>query len=163
MNTCGTLRRKSIKRRPEHQRLAAKWRTLIRSGVRRYRWSHRNSPRAPTEPNSRGDAPPQELMLINDGNRQQRHCARGATMRRDRPTRLTQRKGGGHAQDIARERQQSPPHKRTRTPPRRSEGWNEWATLTGPTTEEQMRDRCRTPEGEGPSREARTLADSLPQ
>ena len=32
-----------------------------RSGVRRYRWSHRNSPRAPTEPNARGDAPPQKL------------------------------------------------------------------------------------------------------
>ena len=28
-------------------------------------------------------------------------------MRRDRPTRPTQRKGGGYAQDIARERQQS--------------------------------------------------------
>ena len=31
-------------------------------------------------------------------------------MRRDLTTRLTQRNGGGHAQDIARERQQSPPH-----------------------------------------------------
>ena len=39
--------------------------------------------------------------------------------------RPTQRNGGGHAQDIARERQQSPPQKRTRPPPRRSEGWNE--------------------------------------
>ena len=44
-------------------------------------------------------------------------------MRQDRPTRPTQRKGGGHAQDIARERQQSPPQKRTRPPPRRSKGW----------------------------------------
>ena len=84
-------------------------------------------------------------------------------MRRDRPKRPTQRKGGGHAQDIAREHQQSPPHKRIRTPPRRSEGWNEGATPTGPPTEEQTRDRRRTPEGEGPSREGRTLADSLPQ
>ena len=163
MNTCGTSHRKSIKHRPEHQRLTAKWRRLTRSGGRRYRWSHSKPPRAPTEPNLRGDAPPQELTLINDGNRQQRHCARGATMRRDRPTRPRQRKGGGHAQDIARERQQSSPHKRTRTPPRRSEGWNERATPTGPLTEEQTRDRCRTPEEEGPSREARTLADSLPQ
>ena len=57
----------------------------------------------------------------NDGNRQRRHGARGATMRRDRPTRPTQRKGGGHAQDIARARQQSPPQKRTRPPPGRSE------------------------------------------
>ena len=72
-----------------------------------------------------GRRPPQELTLTNDGNRQQRHCVRGDTMRRDRPTRPTQRKGGGHAQDIARERQQSSPHKQTRTPPRRSEGWNE--------------------------------------
>ena len=125
MNTCGTSRRKSRKHRPEHQWLMAKRRRLTRSGVRRYRWSHRKPPRAPTEPKSRGDTPPQELMLTNDGNRQQRHCARRVTMRWDRPTRPTQRKGRGHAQDIARERQQSPPHKRTRTPPRRSEGWNE--------------------------------------
>ena len=37
------------------------------------------------------------------------------------------------------------------------------ATPTGPQTEEQTRDRCRTPEGEEPKREARTLADSRPQ
>ena len=125
MNTCGTSHRKSIKHRPELQRLTAKWWKLTRSGVRRYRWSHRKPPRAPTEPNSRGYAPSQELTLTNDGNRQQRHCARGATMRRYRPTRPTQRKGEGHVQDIARERQQGPPKKRTRIPPRRSEGWNE--------------------------------------
>ena len=140
-----------MKHRPELQRRTSQWRRLTRSGVRRYRWSHHKPPRAPTEPNTRGDAPLQELTLTNDRNRQQRHCARGATMRRDRPTRPTQRKGGGHTQDIARERQQGPPHKRTRTPPR------------GPPTEKQTRDRCRTPEGEGPSREARTLADSQPQ
>ena len=92
-----------------------------------------------------------------------RHGARGATMWRDRSTRPTQRNGWGHAQDIARERQQSPPQKRTRPPPRRSEGWNEWATPTGPPTEEQTRARWQTPEGEGPSREGRTLADSQPQ
>ena len=61
-------------------------------------------------------------------------------MRRDQPTRPTQIKGGGYAQDIARERQQGPPHKRIRTPPRRSEGWNELVTPTGPPTEEQTRD-----------------------
>ena len=99
----------------------------------------------------------------NDGNRQQRHGARGATMRRDRSTRPTQRNGWGHAQDIARERQQSPLQKRTRPPPRRSEGWNEWATPTGPPTEEQTREKWQTPEGEGPSREGRTLADLQPQ
>ena len=49
----------------------------------------------------------------------------GRNCERDRQTRPMQRKGGGHSQDIARERQQGPPHKRTRTPPRRSEGWNE--------------------------------------
>ena len=70
--------------------------------------------------------------------------------------------GWGHAQDIARERQQSPPQKRTRPPPRRSEGWKEWATPTGPPTEELARERWQTPEGEGPSREGRTLADSQP-
>ena len=125
MNTFGTSCRKSMKHRPELQRLTAKWRRLTRSGVRRYRWSHRKPVRAPTEPKSRGDAPLQELALTNDGNRQQTHRARGATMRRDRPTRPTQRKGGGHAQDKARECQQGPPQKQTRTPPRRSEGWNE--------------------------------------
>ena len=125
MNTFGTSRRKSMKHRPELQLLTAKWRRLTRSGVRRYRWSQRKPPRAPTEPNPRGDAPLQELTLTKNGNRQQRHCARGATMRLERPTRPTQRKSGGQAQDKARERQQGPPHKRTRTPPRRSEGWNE--------------------------------------
>ena len=44
--------------------------------------------------------------------------------RRDRQTRPMLRRGGSHAQDIARERQQGPPQKRTRTPRRRSEGWN---------------------------------------
>ena len=84
-------------------------------------------------------------------------------MRRDRATRLTQRNGWGHAQDIAREHQQSPPQKQTRPPPRRSEGWIEWVTPTWPPTEEQTRERWQTPEGEGPSREGRTPADSQPQ
>ena len=84
-------------------------------------------------------------------------------MRRDRSMRPTQRNCWGHAQDIARERQQSPPQKRTRPPPIRSEGWNKWATPTGPPTEEQTRERWQTPEGEGPSREGRTHADSQPQ
>ena len=48
-----------MKHRPELQWHTASWRRLTRSSVRRYRWSHRNSPRAPTEPNSWGDAPPQ--------------------------------------------------------------------------------------------------------
>ena len=66
-------------------------------------------------------------------------------MRRYRPTRPTQRNGGGHAQDTARERQQSPPQKRTRPPPRRSEGWKEWVTPTGPPTEEQTREKVTDP------------------
>ena len=66
-------------------------------------------------------------------------------MRRDLITRPTQRNSGGHAQDIARERQQSPPQKRTRPPPRRSEGRNEWATPTGPPTEEQTREKVTDP------------------
>ena len=57
----------------------------------------------------------------DDGNRQERHGARGATMRRELTRRLTQINGVGHARDIARERQQSPPQKRTRLPPRRSD------------------------------------------
>ena len=47
-----------MKHRPELQSHTANWRRPTRSGVRRYRWSHRNSPRVPTEPNAWGDAPP---------------------------------------------------------------------------------------------------------
>ena len=57
MHTCGTY----MKHRPELQWHTAKWWRPTRSGVRRYRWSLRNSPRAPTEPNARGDAPLQKL------------------------------------------------------------------------------------------------------
>ena len=97
----------------------------IRSGVRRYRWSHSNSPRAPTGPMP-GETPLRKSETrTKDGNRPERHGARGATMRRELTMRPTQINGGGHAQDIARECQQSPPQKRTRLPPRRSEGRNE--------------------------------------
>ena len=41
MNTCRTTRRKSIKHRPELQWAYGKLWRLTRSGVRRYRWSHR--------------------------------------------------------------------------------------------------------------------------
>ena len=51
----------NMKHRPELQWHTANWRRPTRSGVRWYRWSHRNSPRAPTEPNTWGDAPPQKL------------------------------------------------------------------------------------------------------
>ena len=124
MNTGGKAHSKT-KHRPEHQWHPAKRRRPTRSGVRRYRWSYRNSPRAPTGP-TQGETPLRKSETrTNDGNRQERHGARRATMRRESTTRPTQRYGGGHAQDIARERQQSPPQKRTRPPPRRSEGWNE--------------------------------------
>ena len=49
-----------MKHRPELQWHTANWRRPTRSGVRQYRWSHRNSPRAPTEPNAWGDAPLQK-------------------------------------------------------------------------------------------------------
>ena len=74
--------------------------------------------------NARGDAPPQSETRTKDGNRPERHGARGATMRREQTMRPMQRNGGGYAQDRGRERQQSPPQKRTRPPPRRSEGRN---------------------------------------
>ena len=90
-------------------------------------------PKGPYGTNARGDAPPE------------RHGARGVTMRRELTMRPTQINGGGHAQDIARERQQSPPQKRTRLPPRRSEGRNEWATPTWPPTEEQTREKVTDP------------------
>ena len=50
----------NMKHRPELQWHMANWRRPTRSSVRRYRWSHRNSPRAPTKPNAQGDAPPQK-------------------------------------------------------------------------------------------------------
>ena len=50
--------------------------------------------------------------------------AKGATVRTGSTNETDAKKGGGHAQDTARERQLGPPQKRTRTPPRRSEGWN---------------------------------------
>ena len=46
-------------------------------------------------------------------------------MRQELTRRPMQINGVGHARDIARERQQSPLQKRTRLPPRRSEGRNE--------------------------------------
>ena len=46
-----------MKHRPELQSHMANWRRPTRSSVRRHRWSHRNSPMAPTEPNAWGDAP----------------------------------------------------------------------------------------------------------
>ena len=39
------------------------------------------TPWAPREPIVRGDAPPEEPPHANDGDRQQRHGARGATLR----------------------------------------------------------------------------------
>ena len=119
---CRTVNRKH---QPEHQRHPAIRRRPTRSGVRRYRWSNRNSPRAPTGPTP-GETPLRKSeKRTKDGNRPERHCARGATTRRELTMRPTQINGGGHTQDIARERQQSPPQKRTRLPPRRSEGRNE--------------------------------------
>ena len=102
-------------------------------------------------------------MCTDDGNRQERHGARGATMRRELTRRLTQRNGVGHARDIARERQQSP---------RRSvQGYHQEGAREGMS--ERLRQglpqrnkrekKLQTPEGEGPSREGRTLADSQPQ
>ena len=115
-----------MKHRPERQWHTANWRRPTRSGWCAFRKSETRT---------------------NDGNRQQRHSARGATKRRDRSTRPTQRNGVGHAQDKAREWQQSPPQKRTRPPPRRSEGWNEGATPTGTPTEEQREKSDRPRKG----------------
>ena len=49
-----------MKHRPEFQWHMANRRRPTRSGVRRHKWSHRNSPRALTELNEWGDAPPQK-------------------------------------------------------------------------------------------------------
>ena len=125
MNTGGMPHGKQKKHRPELPRHPAKRRRPIRSGVRRYRWSHRNPPRAPMGPTPGETTLRKSEMRTKDGNHPERHGARGATMRWELTMRPTQINGGGHAQDIARECQQSPPQKRTGQPPRRSEGRNE--------------------------------------
>ena len=102
-------------------------------------------PRVPMGPNTRGDAPPQKRTVHRWQKTVRKHGARGVTMRRELTRRLTQINGAGHARDIARERQQSPPQKRTRLSPRRSEGRNEWATPTGPPTEEQTGEKATDP------------------
>ena len=66
--------------------LSPKWRTsrprrLTRSGVRRDRWSHRESHGLRRNP-THGETPQlQERPSAKDGYRQRRHGARGATMR----------------------------------------------------------------------------------
>ena len=82
-------------------------------------------PKGPTGPMPEETPLRKSETHTKDGNRPERHSARGATMRRELTMTPTQINGGGHAQDIARERQQSPPQKRTRLSPRRSEGMNE--------------------------------------
>ena len=47
----------NMKHRPELQWLTANWRRPTRSGLRRYRWSHRNSPRASRD-QTQGETPP---------------------------------------------------------------------------------------------------------
>ena len=155
MNTCGTSLRKVWNTDPSSNGRTAKSRRLTRTSVRWYRWSHRE-PHGLWRNPTHGETPLLKSYRSQTTYTVSKDVAReGRQCERDRQTRPTQRKGGGHAQDIARER--------TRTPPRRNEGWNGWVTLTGPQTEEQTRDRCRTPEGEEPIREARTLTDSRPQ
>ena len=93
------------------------------------------TPWAPTEANAKGDTPLQEQPYAKDWDWQRRHGARGATMQTGFTNETTAKWMA--RQDIAIELQKGPPHKRTRTPPRRSEGWSRWATPTGPQTEEQ--------------------------
>ena len=60
------------------------------------------TPRAPTEPYTWGDAPPQELLRVKDGYRKQRHRARGATLRtgstNETDANKRQRARSGHTQ-----------------------------------------------------------------
>ena len=90
-----------------------------------------------------------------DGNRPERHSARGATMRRELTMRPTQINGGGHAQDIARSVQGY--HQEGAR-----EGMSE-RLRQGLQQRNKREKKLQTPEGEGPSREGRTLADSQPQ
>ena len=84
METCRMSHRKNRKHRPELQSHMAKRRRPTRSGVRRYRWNHRNS-KGPYGTKHMGRTPHRiSEMCTNDGNRQQRHGARGATKRQDR-------------------------------------------------------------------------------
>ena len=51
---------KYVRNDAQENRNTENWRRPTKSDVRWYRWSHRNSPRAPTGPNARGDTPPQK-------------------------------------------------------------------------------------------------------
>ena len=105
MNTGGMLHGKQKNTDRSTKGTRQKRRRPTRSGVRRYRWNHRNSPRAPTGPTP-GETPLRKSETrTKDGNHPERHGARGATMRRELTMRPTQINGRGHAQDIARERQ----------------------------------------------------------
>ena len=105
------------------------------------------TPWAPTEPNARGDATPQEQPHAKDWNRQRRHGARGATLRTG-STNETDAKKRRKARSGQSRRASSRPTAEADKDPTKKERGMEWATPTGPQTEEQTRDRRRTPEGE---------------
>ena len=117
---------KCLQARSGNTNLSPKGRTarlqrLTRSGVRQYMWSHRE-PHGPQRNPTHGETP---LCKSNRTERTETASKEGRHCERDLQTRPTQRKGGRHAQDRTIERHQDPPQKRTRTPSKRSEGWNE--------------------------------------
>ena len=82
-----------MKHRPELQSHTAKWRRPTRSCVGDIGGATA-TPQGPLRNQTQGETPHlKSETRTNDGNRQQRHGARGATMRRDRSTRPMQRNG----------------------------------------------------------------------
>ena len=103
METCGMSHRKNRKHRPELQSHTANRRRPTRSGVRRYRWSHRNSPRVPMEPNAWGERPtayakraPMTETVSKDTEQEGRQCYR--IDQRDRRKEKRLRARSGHSQ-----------------------------------------------------------------
>ena len=153
---------KSRKHRPEPQGAGSKTEETDQVQCKAIQVEPLWTPWAPTEPNARGDAPSQEQPHAKDWNRQRRHSTREATLRTgstnetDAKKRLKVRSGQS-------QRASTRPTAEADKDSAKKERGMEWATPTGPQTEEQTRDRWRIPEGEEPRREGRTLTDSRPQ
>ena len=148
--------------------LSPKWRTLrprtlTRSGVGRYRWSHRESHGLRRNP-SHGETPqPQERPRAKDGDRHRRHGVRGATRQtgstNENRVKERWRARAGHSKRAS----SRPSAKSDKDSTKKERGMEGVSDSDWPQTEEHTRDRCRTPEREEHWREPGTLEDSRPQ
>ena len=109
------------------------------------------TPWAPTEPYRMGRRPSARAtarkgLILSAKTRRERGDIANGIYKRDRCKEKRMAR-----QDIAIERQKGPPHKRTRTPPRRSEGWKGERLRQGPKLRNKTREvsdpwRVRTKE-----------------